>query len=181
MSGYIYIGEGGSGYVFATYWQATSSASGTVSLPTGATVQFDAFQDLEDAVVSTVTSDKPDFNAAVDGAGTRCVATFDISGNYSISPVPSSYPVAIIYRVIIQESNINYSTDPIVLEDIHRPGGGGSGTVTGGDNVGTGAEVFKDLNGGDLRFRSIVGDGITVVQGTNEITISQNTYNPGGW
>jgi len=181
MSGYVYIGEGSTGYVFATYWEAISSASGFVTLPAGASVKLDAFQDLEDAVASSIVSGLPDFNAAVDGSGNRVVATFDISGNYTLSPTPVSYPIALMYRVVILESQIDWNSANIVIEDIHRPGGGGSGTVTGGANVGTGAGVFKDLNGGDLRFRSITGTGLTVTENTNEVNITLNGYNPTGW
>lgn len=55
MSKYVYIGNGGSNYVFATYWETVSTASGTVSITQGGTVKLDSFQGLEDAVVSSVT------------------------------------------------------------------------------------------------------------------------------
>ena len=42
-----------------------------------------------------------------------------------------------------------------------------------GNNVGTGAQVYKDASSNILNFRSIVGGtGVTVTQGTDEITIS---------
>jgi hypothetical protein len=54
----------------------------------------------------------------------------------------------------------------------------GGGEANTGSNVGTGAQVFKEKNGADLRFRSLV-DGkdaanqrtCEVVQGTDEITV----------
>jgi hypothetical protein len=151
MSGYVYIGEGSSGYTFATYWEAISSASGTVTLPAGASVKLDAFQDLEDAVASTIVSGLPDFNAAVDGSGNRVVATFDISGNYTLSPTPVSYPVALMYRVVIPENQIDWNSANIVLEDTHRPssGGGIDGPVSSTNNAlarwnGTNGDILKD-------------------------------------
>src|SRR5690606_3969709 len=51
------------------------------------------------------------------------------------------------------------------------------GEVNTASNVGTGAEVFKEKSGVDLKLRSIVaGDGISVKQGTNTIHIEH----PGG-
>lgn len=54
------------------------------------------------------------------------------------------------------------------------------GEVNTASNVGTGAEVFKEKSGVDLKLRSIVaGAGISVTQGTNTITI-ENTGGGGG-
>jgi len=50
---------------------------------------------------------------------------------------------------------------------------GGSGEVNTGGNTGVGAQVFKNKLGVVLQMRSIVaGTGISVVQNTNDITIS---------
>ena len=52
-------------------------------------------------------------------------------------------------------------------------GGGGSGEANTASNVGSGSGVFKTKSGVDLQFRSVVaGAGVTVTQGTNDITIS---------
>ena len=49
-------------------------------------------------------------------------------------------------------------------------GGGGSASLV---NIGTGANVYKGLNGGNEELRRIRGvDGITVTQNTNDISIS---------
>lgn len=186
MSGYVYIGEG-SGYVFATYWETINATSGVVQIPPGGSVKLDAFQDLEDAVVSTITSGLPDFNAATTSGGTRVVASFDTGGNYSLSPEPSSYPVALMFRVVIPEANIDWNSANLVLEDVHRVGG--SGEVDSASNVGTGAEIFKQLSSGNLEFRTLTaGSNVTITENTNTITIestggsgSGNSYFPGGW
>lgn len=171
--------------ILVTYWEAVSSASGTLTYPTGAELVLDAFQDLEEAVVSQVSSSKPNFNAAASSGGTRCVCTLDSFGAYSISPEPASYPVAILYRV--QQPISSFDPTYAVLEDVERAGGGGS--VASASNVGGGYEVFKDLNSTDLRFRTILaGSNVTISQAANSITInssgsggSSNSYNPGGW
>ena len=47
--------------------------------------------------------------------------------------------------------------------------------ITGATNVGSGSQLFKDVSGADLRFRSVSGGtGITVTQGTDELTIADS-------
>ena len=132
-------------------------------------------------MASTITSGLPDFNAAVDGSGNRVVCAFNSSGNYSLSPAPASYPVAIVFRVVIPESNIDWNSDNIILEDIERPGGSGSGTISGGANTGAGEGVFKGVSGSNLQFKSLTGNGINITSTANEIALGMNSYNPTGW
>lgn len=50
------------------------------------------------------------------------------------------------------------------------------GEVNTASNVGTGAGVWKDKSGFDLRFRSILaGTGVTVTQNTNEVLVEATT------
>lgn len=182
MSQYVYIGGGASsGYAFVTYWEAVSSASGTITIPSGGTLKENSFQDLEEGVCSSITSGIPDFNAAVDGSGNRVVVSLDLSGNYSLSPAPASYPVAIVFRVVIPESNIDWNSDNIILEDIERPGGSGSGTISGGANTGAGEGVFKGVSGSNLQFKSLTGNGINITSSATEINLAINGFFPGGW
>jgi hypothetical protein len=189
MSRYIYIGQGVSGNVFATYWEATNSTSGIISPPAGSTLKQDAFQDLEDALVSTIQDGKPTFNAAVDSEGMRVVASMDSSGAYILSPAPSVFPVALIYRVVIPEQQVDWNSPHLVVEDVERPGGGGFSV---GQNVGAGAGVFKQVSGAQLQFRTLVaGSNVNITQNTDTISISAtggggsggsgNGYFPGGW
>jgi hypothetical protein len=183
---YASVGNSGGGsYVIATYWETVNSTSGTITLPSGSTILLNQFQDLEDAVVSETSSGVPTFNAATSSGGARVVATFDTNGNYSLSPSPSSFPVAVMFRVLILEGAINYNDLHIVLEDIHRPGGGG--LVNSASNVGGGIELYKQLSSGNLEFRTITaGSGVVVTQNSSSVEISStggtsNSYNPGGW
>lgn len=54
------------------------------------------------------------------------------------------------------------------------------GPITGGQNVGGGVESFKDIAAGLMRFRTLVaGSNVTIVEGTDTITIDTPTP-PGG-
>lgn len=178
----------GGSYVIATYWEAVSATSGAIQIPAGSSILLNQFQDLEDAVASEVSGGLPTFNAATTSGGSRIVVTFDTLGNYSLNDTPSSFPVAIMFRVLIIESAIDYGYPNVVVEDIHRPGGGG--LVNSASNVGGGYELYKQLSGGDLQFRTLTaGSNITMVENANTIEISAsgggggggNTYFPGGW
>lgn len=51
--------------------------------------------------------------------------------------------------------------------------GGGAGTISGGTNLGTGAGVFKDVNGSNMEYKSIVaGTNISVVNNVNDLTLN---------
>ena len=181
---HINLGPGNE-QILATYWQTVSAASGIVTYPAGAELVQDAFQGLEEAVVSQASGGKPTFEAATSAGGTRCVCTLDSFGAYSITPAPASYPVAILYRV--KQPLTTFNPDNAVLEDVERAGGGGS--VDSASNVGGGFEVFKQLSAGDLQFRSLTaGSNVTITQNANTLEISSsggggsgNTYFPGGW
>jgi hypothetical protein len=58
------------------------------------------------------------------------------------------------------------------IEDAGGSGGGGGG-VTSASNVGTGAEVFKQLTGSDLEFRTLVaGANVTITENADDIEIA---------
>jgi hypothetical protein len=51
---------------------------------------------------------RPTYASAVDSSGTIISTTFDSSGNYVFSGTPSSYPVALVYRV--QQTLVNFDS-----------------------------------------------------------------------
>jgi len=87
-------------YVRTTRFEEIGSGtSGTVTLPPNSTVVLDDFGGTVDAVVTTMLGGRPTYESAVDAGGATISTTFDSSGNYVLSGTPSSYPVAIVYRV----------------------------------------------------------------------------------
>lgn len=90
----------GGKYVRTTrFFTVSSGTSGAVALPPGATVVLDDFGGTTDALVSTLSGGKPTLNSPLTALGAPVATSFDSSGNYTLTGVPASYPVAIIYRV----------------------------------------------------------------------------------
>jgi hypothetical protein len=91
-----------------TYFTEISAATGTITIPTGATILLDQFQSGVDAYVSTIQNSQPTGTfPQTAGAVTVDVTSFDALGNYTLSGTPSAYPVALIY--ILKINAIDYS------------------------------------------------------------------------
>lgn len=122
----------GSKYVRSTRFTLISSGtSGTVVLPTGATVVLDDFGGTVDAVVTIASGGRPVFEHARDAGGNIITTSFDSNGNWVFSGTPISYPVAIVYRV--RQSSLNFvGTDSDIVgeynPDSNKPK---SGKVSG--------------------------------------------------
>lgn len=104
-------------YVRSTRFEIISSGtSGAVTLPTGSTVVLDDFGGTVDAIMAQVTSGRPIFENVRDAGSVIITTTFDASGNYVLSGAPSSYPVAIVYRVRQTLLNFNGTDSNIIGE-----------------------------------------------------------------
>lgn len=80
------------------YFETISSATGTITKPTGATILLDQFYSGGDALVETLSNGQPTGQSPLTiGGAVVSVTSFDTSGNYVLSGTPSSYPVALVY------------------------------------------------------------------------------------
>lgn len=120
-----------------TYFASIGATSGTITKPTNSTILTGTFLSGLDALVSTISSGEPTGNSPVTGGGaTVTVSSMDVAGNYTLSGTPSSFPVALIYRLSIKAvdwSNINIAN---TLE-YYTVGTISAGTTAGGDLTGT--------------------------------------------
>lgn len=105
-SGGSWTGSGGGGgavggkFIRTTrFYEISSGTSGSVTLPGSSTVVLDDFGGTVDAVTAQMSGGRPTYDSAVDGGGAIITATFDSSGNYTLSSSPSAYPIALVYRV----------------------------------------------------------------------------------
>ena len=87
------------------YYASVSSDAGAITVPTGATILLNQFAGGVDAYVSTIDTGQPTGQNPLTAGGVVVdVSTFDAVGNYTLTGVPSAYPVAIIYILKIPAS-----------------------------------------------------------------------------
>jgi hypothetical protein len=104
----------GDKYVRTTRFEIINSGtSGTVTLPANSEVVLDDFGGTTDAVVAQSSGGKPTMVSAITSSGSIVATTFDSSGNWSLTGTPSSYPVAILYRVRQQLTNFDSTSSNI--------------------------------------------------------------------
>ena len=77
--------------------QIDSGTSGSVTLPSGASIVLDQWAAGVDALASTVSQGIPTFESPKTAGDETITATMDANGAYTISDTPSSYPVAVVY------------------------------------------------------------------------------------
>lgn len=108
-----------------TYFAEISSSTGSITIPTGATILLDQLQGGVDAYVCTIQNGQPTGNfPQTSGGVTVDVTSFNSLGAYTLSGTPSSYPVALIYILKIKAkdySNLDI-TKILDLEDINIEG-----------------------------------------------------------
>lgn len=95
------------------YYEAISSDTGQVTVPTGATIILDEFTSGADAYVTTIENGFPSGTLPETAGGAPVdVSSFDALGNYVLTGVPNSYPVSLIYLLKIKAkdySNLDLS------------------------------------------------------------------------
>lgn len=105
-------------YEYYEIFQRTSSGTGQVTVPTGATIILDFYPEGVDALVTKVdTQGRPLDEPAVTSGGVVITTTFDVNGNYVLSGVPSAYPVAIVYFIKIPTI---YSSNVLVTQLVQQ-------------------------------------------------------------
>jgi hypothetical protein len=77
----------------------SSGTSGSITVAAGQTIILDDFGGTVDAVVTTVSGGRPTNYPSQDVSGQIIATTLNSVGNWMFSGTPSSYPVAIVYRV----------------------------------------------------------------------------------
>lgn len=99
------------------YFASISSDSGTITKPTGSTILTDQFQGGIDAYVTTLSSGQPTGDNPVTAAGALVdVTSFDATGAYVLTGVPSAYPVGLIYILTISALNWSNLTAANIIE-----------------------------------------------------------------
>lgn len=94
------INDLGDRYVRTTRFETISSGTtGVVTIPLEQAVVLDDFGGTVDAVITTISGGRPTNYPAQTVSGAIVATTFDSLGNFTLTGTPSSYPVAVVYRV----------------------------------------------------------------------------------
>jgi len=101
------------------YFEAISTATGTITKPTGSTILLDQFYSGGDAIVETLSNGQPTGQSPLTvGGSVVSVSSFDTSGNYTLSGTPSSFDVALVYVIKIKAIDyVNLNIDNIMAMD----------------------------------------------------------------
>jgi hypothetical protein len=90
------------------YFEAISTATGTITKPTNSTILLDQFYGGLDAVVETLSNGQPTGQSPLtSGGAVVSVSSFDTDGDYTLSGTPASFDVALVY--ILKIKAIDYS------------------------------------------------------------------------
>lgn len=95
----------------------------------------------------------------------------NIAGEIEQVPTVADLPPT----TLVPEGSVRYAEDTDLIYVNTSAGwtqvGGGTGTITGGQNVGGGAGIFKDVSGTDLRFKSLISSDSSIGLGVGADTI----------
>lgn len=113
-----------------------SGTTGTVTLPSNATVVLNDFGGTLDAITCEIASGSPSFTTPTTAGGALITTTFNSSGDYVLSGTPSAYPIGIIYCVYQTLINFDSTASDIVGDpDFSGAASVITATITDGDTT----------------------------------------------
>lgn len=159
-------------------FQQINAATGTVTAPTGATILTNQISGGRDAFVSTIDTGQPTGNFPRTSADIPVdVASFDSSGNFTLSGTPSAYPVALIYWIKIKAQDlINVTIDNIIEDSIWYNIAPNQHTIvsTPFDSIALSATEIAPIAGGSTFDGSGFAQRRTVVMSTSGLISNVN-------
>lgn len=146
------------------YYQEISSSTGTITVPTGATILLNQLAGGADALVSTIDGVPTGSFPQTSGGVQVDVTSFDSSGNYVLSGTPSSYPVALIYWLKISAAdypnldidNIIEENIPLLVDNIYTA----DGTLTGNRTLNLDVNTLEFTGGSGAQLRLSDADAV---------------------
>src|SRR5688572_28425316 len=99
------------------YSETISATTGTITKHTASTIKLTELPGGLSAFVETIASGEPTgYSPETAGGVPISVTSFDASGNDTLSGIPSSYPVALIYIITIPAISWSNLTEDNILE-----------------------------------------------------------------
>lgn len=169
-----------------TYYEVVSGASGSLTLPTGATINAGEFGLSGNCVLSKIDgSNKPTFESPKTAGGTVVTASLnETTGAWVASGVYTDPSVALIYSIKIKAvyySNLTYSN---IIETVDVGGGGLSGLTTNKVLKATSSTTAGNSNitddGTSITISSPNNQNLVVVEDNNLYIQYLGTTNAGG-
>jgi hypothetical protein len=90
-----------------------TNTSGTLTISTNETIVLDDFGGAADAVVTHLTSGKPDWTPVVDTNGTLVTTTFNSNGAFLLSAAASTTNNCVVFRTQVEAKNLVYDAGVI--------------------------------------------------------------------
>ena len=87
-----------------------SGTSGRVSLPDGITIRLDQYPGAADCLITRGSGGRPVDECAYSADGVLITGTLDADGAYSLSGVPASYPVFLVFQVECKGKSVSQIT-----------------------------------------------------------------------
>ena len=174
---------------YEIYHLITEGTTGSVEKPTHGDIIMDQYPAGGDCIIvkTDSTTQKPIEALVYDASGVLVEGTLDINGNYILSGVPATYPVAIVFQVSLAEmyKTLELSNDKILNEmqipnvtsheDLSNISQAGTGVLDGhisdqaqtiaGDKTYSGTAVFNE---------AVTFKGDIIQQGTGKITYTED-------
>ena len=112
------------------YSSEINSDSGTITIPSGATIALDQFPSGVDALVSTIANGQPTGDLPQTSGGNPVdVLSFDTGGNYTLTGTPDSFPAALIYILRISIADFgNLNLDRVLNWSVINQSSAGNNT-----------------------------------------------------
>jgi hypothetical protein len=89
----------GAKYVRVTrFAQISTGTAGQITIPTNNQIILDDFGGTVDAILAKIEGGKPILESPQTAFGDIVAVEFDADGNYTLSALPSNFPIALIYR-----------------------------------------------------------------------------------
>ena len=176
---------------YEIYHLITEGTTGSVEKPTHGDIIMDQYPAGGDCIIvkTDSTTQKPIEALVYDASGVLVEGTLDINGNYTLSGVPTIYPVALVFQVSLAAmyKTLELSNDRILTEmqipnagitsheDLSNINQAGTGVLNG--HISDQAQTIagdKTYSGTAMFNEAVTFKGDIIQQGTGKITYTED-------
>lgn len=131
-------------YVKSTWFKPiTEGTSGQIVPPEGGTILLDQWDAGVDAIASTLVNGYPNYQSPKTAQNEIITASMDGDGNYTLSGVPSVYPICIIYQYRVRSKQFNPARALIWYKTVCTANTGGTSSGQGLPSGGAAGAILR--------------------------------------